>query len=398
MAGTPSFQKLMALADSQSAQTVTQLEQLKKAQVRAKAIELKEERDRARRAQRERELRIKYEEEQKRLQTKEQKRASENAKRSERPPISADEARVLREQKDKERLEKKKPVSYNELLRQASDSQKLSSVTKDNTKVNTSSALKRSSKTPEKSPTKDPFGVSNRIGATSSNPSTPASLAWLKADSPRPTGPASNLARSSSANAPFSGIRNKVGSRPGELVQLQAGPKRDKRSVAEVQDEIMRKRTGMPNDTKLALKSKTASGVSRSLPKSRSSAGVSKQNIANAADRPAKVPPSVASSSSRASKLKSKNRPRDDFVVSDDEGDGVSDVSSEIWKIFGKRKQDYVSRDALYSDDDDMEATGQDVWREEQAAARAARHEDELEEQRERELEMAKRRKRLSKG
>ncbi|WBW75591.1 histone H3-H4 chaperone Spt2 [Schizosaccharomyces osmophilus] len=396
MAGTPSFQKLMALADSQSAQTVTQLEQLKKAQVREKAIELKEERDQIRRAQRERELRTKYDEEQKRRQLKEQKRASENTGQSERPPLSADEARALREHKDKERLEKKKPVSYNELLRQASDSKNPSSVTKGNTKPSIPSTSKRSSRVPEKIPSKDPFGVNSRVGIASSNSTAPASLAWLKADSPIPAGLASNLSRSSSTNAPFSGVRKKVSSRPGELVQLQAGPKRDKRSIAEVQDEIMRKRIGTPSNVNPLPKPKTAGGVPAVLPKSRSSATLSKSNITNAAERTIKRPDAP---SSRVSKPKLKSRPKDDFLVSDeDDDDGAPDVSSEIWKIFGKRKQDYVSRDALYSDDDDMEATGQDVWREEQAAARAARREDELEEQRERELEMAKRRKKISRS
>ncbi|EPX71998.1 non-specific DNA binding protein Spt2 [Schizosaccharomyces octosporus yFS286] len=394
MAGTPSFQKLMALADSQSAQTATQLEQLKKAQIREKAIELKEERDRIRRTQRERELRMKYEEEQKRRQLKEQKRASENAKHSERPPLSVDEARVIRERKEKERLEKKKPVSYNELLRQASDSQKPSSIPKDNSKSNSPSTSKLSSKATEKV-RKDPFGISSRIESASSKSSAPASLAWLKADAPKPGGSATNSSRSS-INAPFSGVRKKVSSRPGELVQLQAGPKRDKRSIAEVQDEIMKKRMGTPSNIKRLPKTQSTGGISNALSKPKSSTALSNPKIANSAERSKKRSDAPLP---RVSQPKSKNAPRDDFLVSDEEeDDGIQDVSSEIWKIFGKRKQDYVSRDALYSDDDDMEATGQDVWREEQAAARAARREDELEEQREREREMAKRRKKISRG
>jgi hypothetical protein len=46
----------------------------------------------------------------------------------------------------------------------------------------------------------------------------------------------------------------------------------------------------------------------------------------------------------------------------DDEDD--LDISTEIWKLFGKNKSQYVERD-VFSDDEDMEADARDVEREE---------------------------------
>lgn len=74
---------------------------------------------------------------------------------------------------------------------------------------------------------------------------------------------------------------------------------------------------------------------------------------------------------------------------SDDEYDSASDEESdqdtysamrdEIWTLFGKKRQQYLSRDV--DSDDDMEAGASDVLNEEQRSALYARREDEREEQ-----------------
>ncbi|KAJ3491793.1 hypothetical protein NLI96_g449 [Meripilus lineatus] len=69
------------------------------------------------------------------------------------------------------------------------------------------------------------------------------------------------------------------------------------------------------------------------------------------------------------------------------------DLSSEIWKLFGKDRNAYVSRDVL-SDDEDMEAGADDLLAEEAFSSRIARREDELALEEERRHEEEKRRKR----
>ncbi|CAB38158.1 histone H3-H4 chaperone Spt2 [Schizosaccharomyces pombe] len=402
MAGTPSFQKLMALADSQSAQAAVQIEQLRKAQIREKAREITEERNRQRKLQRERELRQKYEEEQRRQQAMEAKRiAASTRQTSERPPLSAEEAKRIREVKEKDRLESKKnerqgkPRSYNELLRQASSAPAVNETS--------SSGLLQSKDKRSQSPHSPKKPVKNsssrdqpvrNSGATSTASLPPAglragrgsqisaSLAWLK------TGGASAAPSNPRQPPPTSNFSNrKARYASNGLVQLQTGPKRDKRSAGEVQDEIMKRRQN--SSISQAATPRTVSNsetsyvgspaLKQSKPNSLKSNNTSRKTSASSAITKPKARPHTSR--------------HDEFVVSDDDelNDRVPDVSSEIWKIFGKRKQDYVSRD-VFSDEDDMEATGHDVWREEQAAARAARLEDELEEQRERERELAKKR------
>lgn len=72
---------------------------------------------------------------------------------------------------------------------------------------------------------------------------------------------------------------------------------------------------------------------------------------------------------------------------------GVSDISSEIWKIFGKDRSRYMERDVL-SDDEDMEVDARLLEAEEKRSARIAKKEDELALQEEMRREEEKRRKR----
>ncbi|TFK46107.1 hypothetical protein OE88DRAFT_1739738 [Heliocybe sulcata] len=72
---------------------------------------------------------------------------------------------------------------------------------------------------------------------------------------------------------------------------------------------------------------------------------------------------------------------------------GASDLSSEIWKIFGKDRSSYMDR-AVYSDDEDMEVDARFLEREEARSARIARKEDDLALQEEMRREEEKRRRR----
>lgn len=69
----------------------------------------------------------------------------------------------------------------------------------------------------------------------------------------------------------------------------------------------------------------------------------------------------------------------DEFVVDDEEADVEEDVGynrDEIWKMFGRNRQQYVD----YDDDlSDMEATGEEILREESRAEKRARMEEKAE-------------------
>ncbi|KAI0027643.1 hypothetical protein K488DRAFT_90617 [Vararia minispora EC-137] len=73
-----------------------------------------------------------------------------------------------------------------------------------------------------------------------------------------------------------------------------------------------------------------------------------------------------------------------------------SDLQAEIWSIFGKKRDTYVSRD-VYSDDEDMEANALDVEKEEKRSARLGRMEDLEAEKEEKRREEGKRRRRQAK-
>ncbi|WFD35752.1 hypothetical protein MCUN1_002614 [Malassezia cuniculi] len=62
----------------------------------------------------------------------------------------------------------------------------------------------------------------------------------------------------------------------------------------------------------------------------------------------------------------------------DESPESLSALRSQIWSLFGKNRDAYVSRDC--NSDDDMEAGASDVLREELRSALAGRHEDEREE------------------
>ncbi|KAL5485843.1 hypothetical protein ACEPAI_6885 [Sanghuangporus weigelae] len=74
-----------------------------------------------------------------------------------------------------------------------------------------------------------------------------------------------------------------------------------------------------------------------------------------------------------------------------------NDISSEIWKLFGKDRSQYIQNDVFSDEDDDMEADAEALRREEMRSARLAKKEDELAEEEEKRHEEEKRRKKKEK-
>ncbi|TBU49821.1 hypothetical protein BD309DRAFT_946801 [Dichomitus squalens] len=135
-----------------------------------------------------------------------------------------------------------------------------------------------------------------------------------------------------------------------------------------------------------AASAKPAAGVSRMPPPSH------KTPLSAPAARP--TPKKRRSPSSSVSPPPAKRRPAPGGSRRGDEDD--VDISSQIWKIFGKDRSSYIERD-VFSDDEDMEADAFDVEREEARSARIAKKEDELAMEQERRHEEEKRRKRKEK-
>ncbi|CCO30810.1 hypothetical protein BN14_04842 [Rhizoctonia solani AG-1 IB] len=77
---------------------------------------------------------------------------------------------------------------------------------------------------------------------------------------------------------------------------------------------------------------------------------------------------------------------------------GARGAGFDIWSIInpGKSRTEYLSRDVVSDDEDDMEATGRDLEREEKQSARIAKQEDAEAEAEERRREEAKRRKKMA--
>ncbi|EJD06598.1 SPT2-domain-containing protein [Fomitiporia mediterranea MF3/22] len=76
---------------------------------------------------------------------------------------------------------------------------------------------------------------------------------------------------------------------------------------------------------------------------------------------------------------------------------GRNDLSSEIWKLFGKDRNQYMQNDVYSDEDDDMEADADALRREEMRSARLAKREDELAAEEEKRHEEEKRRRKKEK-
>ncbi|KAG5439805.1 hypothetical protein PCANB_000087 [Pneumocystis canis] len=166
-------------------------------------------------------------------------------------------------------------------------------------------------------------------------------------------------------------IKSKIisGFHPNDMVALSQGPKRDFRTIEEIQNDLWRrkgknysflhKNTEKKDDISLnniSSKNQTL----KDLP-SKNHSFVSKQNIPYKKTK---------------TDLLNKNNILD------------NDVSSEIWKIFGRKKEDYILND--YDSDSDMEVTAAELEKEEEFSMKIGAIEDKEEEHREIERRMKK--------
>lgn len=198
-----------------------------------------------------------------------------------------------------------------------------------------------------------------------------------------------------------SSLRN--GPPPGELIKLGT-VKRDLRRIDQIQADLAARKglNGGSAAKKPGLKATTSifdgpSIVARSVSVSRSkSTSTLKQQREETESSSTKRQPVM--SDSKSSRPTSQKRQRD---ISDDDTpvpkrSRRSELSKQIWEAMGLNRDKYYSRD-VDSDDDDMEASGMDVLREEARSAKIARKEDEEEEARLKAAEEAKERKRQMK-
>lgn len=172
---------------------------------------------------------------------------------------------------------------------------------------------------------------------------------------------------------------------PNELIPLAQGPRRDLRTIEEIQNDLWRKKgknypsvTGKPKEP-------TRKPVSQTVSKP-------EPIVAKKTETPIK-----------GKRLRERESSDEDSFIASSEEEHVEkpekfDYHAEIRAMFGRKAS---GAKFMYSDDDsDMEATGVEMAREEARAARLARMEDEDEERKEQERIREKKRRKLegSKG
>ena len=160
---------------------------------------------------------------------------------------------------------------------------------------------------------------------------------------------------------------------PNELIPLAQGPRRDLRTIEEIQNDLWRKKgKDYPSIT----------GQPRSIASQSRSPATSVQKV-----QPQKSAPPPK-------RRKEDEESEDSFIVSEDEEEASPelDYRAEIRAMFKRKGPSRVE----YSDEDsDMEATGFEMEREERRAAQLARMEDEMEEKREEERIREKKRRKM---
>ncbi|KTW26831.1 uncharacterized protein T551_03293 [Pneumocystis jirovecii RU7] len=158
-------------------------------------------------------------------------------------------------------------------------------------------------------------------------------------------------------------IKSKIisGFHPNDMVALRQGPKRDFRTIEEIQNDLWRKKgKNYPFLHKNASKTNnTSSNIPSNniLLKNQESKNLSLRNC-----------PFNTESKQNISCKRAKTNLLDKSETLD------YDVSSEIWKIFGRKKEDYILKD--YDSDSDMEVTGAELQKEEEFSARIGKIED----------------------
>ena len=176
---------------------------------------------------------------------------------------------------------------------------------------------------------------------------------------------------------------------PNELIPLAQGPRRDLRTIEEIQNDLWRKKgknypsvTGNPKEPSRKPLVQTSKPM---LDSTQAKSGSTSTSANVTSNTPKKRP-----------RDESEESDEDSFIASSDEEPVAKpekfDYRAEIRAMFGRKG----SSKPIYSDDEsDMEATGFEVEREEARAARLARMEDEEEQRREDERIREKKRRKL---
>ena len=159
---------------------------------------------------------------------------------------------------------------------------------------------------------------------------------------------------------------------PDQLIPLAQGPKRDLRTIEEIQNDLWRKK-GKNYPSVTATANHPSGRRTEEKTQKRRHESITSEN------------PSKRS-------LRESSSSEDSFIASDDERPEEFDYRAEIRALF-KRKG--VPRVELSDDDDDMEASGFEMAQEEARAAKLARMEDEEETRREEERAREKRRRKM---
>ena len=164
---------------------------------------------------------------------------------------------------------------------------------------------------------------------------------------------------------------------PNELIPLAQGPKRDLRTIEEIQNDLWRKKgKNYPSVTGKPKESLPHKPVSKPQPVT------------------TKPPPAVQKKRVRD---ESESLSEDSFIASSEEEEIAKpekfDYRAEIRAMFGRKGSGPRAVDS--EDDSDMEATGFEMAREEARAAKLARLEDEAEERRLEERAREKKRRKL---
>jgi protein SPT2 len=166
---------------------------------------------------------------------------------------------------------------------------------------------------------------------------------------------------------------------PNELIPLAQGPRRDLRTIEEIQNDLWKKKG--KNYPSVTGKPKEPMRKPVSPPASRSEPAKTKKTIAPTKEKRLR---------------EEKSSDDDSFIASSNEEEVKTsekfDYRAEIRAMFARKGSTKVT----YSDDDsDMEATGLEMAREEAQAARLARMEDDDEERREQERIREKKKRKL---
>ncbi|KTW32922.1 hypothetical protein PNEG_04275 [Pneumocystis murina B123] len=158
---------------------------------------------------------------------------------------------------------------------------------------------------------------------------------------------------------------------PNDLILLHTGPKRDSRTIEEIQNSIWRKK-----GKNFPFLYKDTSETNKNTPETNNSSKIPSNNC---------VSGNISSQNSFSDYKKAKLDSSEKNKTLD------YNISSEIWKIFGKRKEDYISNN--YDSDSDMETNAAQLQKEEEFSSRIGKIEDKEEERKEIERKIKKKRK-----